>query len=152
MRLTHLLRRALRRPSGLERLVEQSLREGVGLHRNVWHLTSLPLAADDLGSLATAVSAWVEQQMGRTRKPHGIDHLAVGLACAPVGRAPIASVSLGVFRPADYYGDGGTRDQIEEFVRDLPLSAINEGRSAVRIAAALFSWGDLARATVFRDD
>ena len=87
-----------------------------------------------------------------TRPREHVHRLArVGLACAPVGRAPIASVSLGVFRPADFYEDGGLRDQITEFVSALPVDRINGEPDAVRLAAALFSWGDLARATIFRD-
>lgn len=147
----NLLRRFLRRPSAIDRLVEQSLKSGVGLHRNVWHVRDLPIASHDLTSLASSVSAWVEEEMSKTRRPYGIDHMAVGLACAPVDGAPIASVSLGVFRPSDYYRDGGTRDQIESFVSDLPTDEINRHAPAVRVAAALFSWGDLARATVFKD-
>jgi hypothetical protein len=56
-----------------------------------------------------------------------------------------------VFRPGDYYEDGGLRDQIAEFVFGLPVDRINGEPDAVRLPAALFSWGDLARATVFRD-
>ena len=89
--------------------------------------------------------------MGRTLRPYGIDQMAVGLACAPPQGEAFATVSLGVFRPVEYYAQGGTRQQIEDFVRALPLEVINRHHEPVRLAAALFSWGDLARATVFRD-
>ena len=75
----------------------------------------------------------------------------MGLACAKPGGTPLTSASLGVFRPVDYYSDGGVRDQIGEFVRSLPLGEADTPGTPLRIAAALFYWGDLARATVFRD-
>ena len=89
--------------------------------------------------------------MGRTRRPYGINQLAVGLACAKPGGTPLTSASLGVFRPVDYYSDGGVRDQIGEFVRSLPLGEADTPGTPLSVAAALFSWGDMARATVFRD-
>ncbi|MEE9277265.1 MAG: hypothetical protein V3V06_02540 [Dehalococcoidia bacterium] len=151
MRLPAKLLGLLRPSSAMERLVARSLRDGVGVHRNVWRLTELPLSAADLTTLASDVASWVEAEMGVTRRPYGIDHMAVGLACATPSGEQIASLSLGVFRPGDYYGDGGTREQIEAFVRGLPVEEINQKNAPVRVAAALFSWGDLARATVFQD-
>lgn len=135
----------------LERLIDQSLRDGVGLHRQVFALGDPPIAGIALQDLSADVTAWVESAMGRTRRPYGIDQMAVGLACAPAGGDPFTTVSLGVFRPTDYYSEGGLRDQIEQFVRALPIDRINAEPEAVRLAAALFSWGDLARATVFKD-
>ena len=132
-------------------MIDQSLRDGVGLHRQVFTVAEPPIHAPQLGDLAEDVARWVEEAMSRTRRPYGIDQMAVGLACAPVEGEPFATVSLGVFRPADYYEAGGLRDQIADFVLGLPLERINGEPDAVRLAAALFSWGDLARATVFRD-
>ena len=136
----------------LERLIDQSLRDGVGLHRHVFTVSDPPVADAALADLATDVTTWVEQAMSRPRRPYGIDQMAAGLACAPANGDPFATVSLGVFRPADYYTDGGLRDQIDQFVRALPLDQINAEPEAVRLAAAMFSWGDLARATVFPDE
>ena len=147
------LRRGLgfTRRGRLERMIDQSLRDGVGLHRQVFTVADPPIQTRQLGDLAADVATWVEQAMSRTRRPYGIDQMAVGLACAPVEGEPFATVSLGVFRPADFYEDGGLRDQITEFVSALPVDRINGEPDAVRLAAALFSWGDLARATIFRD-
>lgn len=147
------LRRGLgfTRRGRLERLIDQSLRDGVGLQRQVFTVADPPVQPRELGDLAADVADWVEQAMSRTRRPYGVDQMAVGLACAPAGGDPFATVSLGVFRPADYYSEGGMRQQIERFVGALPLDRINREPEAVRLAAALFSWGDLARATVFKD-
>ena len=147
------LRRGLgfTRRGRLERLIDQSLRDGVGLHRQVFTVADPPIERVALQDLSGDVTTWVEQAMGRTRRPYGIDQMAVGLACAPASGDPFATVSLGVFRPSEYYTTGGLRDQIEQFVRALPMERINDEPEAVRLAAALFSWGDLARATVFKD-
>ena len=144
-----LARRWVHRPTAMERLVEHSLHNGVGLYRHVWQFTDASVDRMTLDSTATDVAGWIEQAMGQTRRPYGIDQMAVGLACAPAYGTPIASVSLGAFRPVDYYLEGGIRDQVEAFVRELPLSSVEQ--RPLRLAAALFSWGDLARATVFHD-
>ena len=95
----------------------------------------------EFGALPEDVVVWVEEAMSRTRRPYGIDQMAVGLACAPAGGEAFATVSLGVFRPADYYADDGTREQNERFVRALLLDQINGEPEGVRLAAALFSGG-----------
>lgn len=151
-RLHHRLRHFRRRSSALEALVEDGLRAGVGLRRQSWLVTERPVLPATLRDLAQAVADWCVQEMAQTRRPYGIDHMAVGVACAPPGGTPIASVSFGLFRPLEFYQEGGTRDRLEEFVRGLPLTQINAHPTPVRLAAALFSWGDLARATIFRDD
>ena len=145
------LLRLIRPRTELERAIEQAVRGGVGLYRETWEVSQHPAAPATLDALADSVRAWCAHEMGQTRRPFGVDHMAVGVACAAPGGSPIASVSIGVFRPADFYSEGGTGDQIADFVRSLPLAEINRHASPVRIAAALFSWGDLARATIFRD-
>ena len=150
--LRRALRRLRRRSGDLEALMEQGLRADVGLRRQSWLMTERPVLPATLHALAQAVGDWCAQEMAETRRPYGIDHMAVGVACALPGGAPIASVSLGLFRPLEFYQEGGTRDRLEEFVRGLPLTQINEQSTPVRLAAALFSWGDLARATIFRDE
>ncbi len=149
LRSLHLPR--LRRRTRLERLVEEALRSGVGLYRHTWLIKAQPVGPQALADLAETVKNWCAQEMGKTRRPYGIDHMALGIACAAPGRDPIASATVGVFRSADFYRDGGAGDQVAAFVRSLPLPAINEEPDAVRVAVALFSWGDVARATVYRD-
>ena len=148
MRLSDLLR-PFRRRSGFERLVEQSVRDGVGLRRQVWVLPSVPLNPVQLNILGERVTSWVEEEMGSMRRPYGIDHVALGMACAPERGSALASASFGLFRPRQYYEVGGTREEVVEFVSSLEdMGAVGD---ELRLAAALFSWGDLARATVFRD-
>lgn len=150
MRLPRLLQH-FRRSSPLERMVQSALREGVGLHRGLWRIDEMPVTGEQLAGLARALGRWLEEEMSRTRRPYGIDQMAVGIACAPLEGPPIATASFGVFRPRDYYATGGAGEQIAGFVEGLPLDKINEHPPSLRLAATLFSWGDLARATVFKD-
>ena len=149
MRLSDLLRLPFRRRSGFERLVEQSVRDGVGLRRQVWVLPSVPLNPVQLNILGERVTSWVEEEMGAMRRPYGIDHVALGMACASEHGSALASASFGLFRTRQSYEVGGTREEVVEFVESL--EDMGAAGDELRLAAALFSWGDLARATVFRD-
>ncbi len=56
-----------------------------------------------------------------------------------------------MFRPIELYTEDGIPEQVHAFLEGLPLPALNERSLPVRFAAALFSWGDVARATIFAD-
>ena len=96
------------------------------------------------------MTEWCREQIGATRRPYGIDNLVLAVACAEPGGAPIASTTFGVFRPVDFYREGGIGEQVVGFVRGLPPAALG-APPAVCFAAALFSWGDVARDTIYRD-
>jgi hypothetical protein len=130
----------------LKHEVEEKLRAGVGLHRREWLLTASPISRATLSTLGEEIVAWCAETIAHTRRPYGIDHLAAAIACARPGAAPLASASFGVFRPADFYRDGGTRDSIYHFVQCLEPKALNAEGGQVRFAVALFSWGEVARA------
>ena len=72
------------------------------------------------------------------------------------GGGALASKTFGVFRPVDFYSEDGTEARVEEFLRAVPLADLNSeleaGASGIRFAAALFSWGDVAREAMFEDD
>jgi hypothetical protein len=141
-----------RRPAEnpLRALVEASIREGVGLRKHEWLLAS-PIVASDLDELVDAVVEWSRVSAAESRRPHGIDQCALALACAHPGGAPLASTTFGVFRPIDLYAEGGIPDRVRLFLEGLPLPTLNESGEPVRFAAALFSWGDVARATIYAD-
>lgn len=130
--------------------VEESLRQGTGLRKGEWVVLS-PFADDALASTAEEVVSWCREEMAETRRPYGIDQLALAIACAEPGGEPIASTSFGVFRPVEFYQDGGVAERVEQFFEDLDATKLSSGTSAVRFAAVLFSWGDVARATIFKD-
>ena len=122
------LRRGLgfTRRGRLERLIDQSLRDGVGLHRQVFTVADPRSSGSHCRTCpATSRPGWSKRwaaragRTGSTRWP---------LAWPVPRRAviPFATVSLGVFRPSEYYTTGGLRDQIEQFVRALPMERIND--------------------------
>jgi hypothetical protein len=131
--------------------VEESIRAGTGLRQSEWLLDAGARGPEDVAALAERVAEWCREQIGETRRPYGIDQLALAVACAEPGGAPIASTTFGVFRPVDFYREGGVGEQVVDFVTGLPPAAL-ESPPTVRFAAALFSWGDVARETIYRDD
>ena len=116
----------------------------------------IPIRRDVEASLAvsTPVSPMAPQEavIGDTRRPYGVDQLALAVACAEPGGDPIASATFGIFRPVDFYRDGGVSDRVLDFVRETGSAHLEARDNTVRFAAALFSWGDVARETIFNDD
>ena len=137
----------------LRQRIEASIREGVGLSKHEWTLAA-PILDREMAALSEVVVEWVWVRMraGEMRRPHSIDQCALALACAHPGGRPLASTSFGVFRPVDLYADGGIPDRVMAFLEGLSLPTLNEGGEPVRFAAALFSWGDVARATLYADE
>jgi hypothetical protein len=132
--------------------VEASIEEGTGLSKGEWLLTDLPFEDQDIDALSTEMIDWCRERMAEARRPYGIDQMALAVACAVPGGRPLASTSFGVFRPVEFYAEGGIADRLGHFLRSIHLEDLNRRHSDVRFAAALFSWGDIARATVFADE
>ncbi|MPZ98763.1 MAG: hypothetical protein GEU80_05370 [Dehalococcoidia bacterium] len=147
------LRRSLRRwqPDPLRRRVEESIRNGTGFSRGEWLLDGA-LDEADLDQLAAEMVAWCRERIASARRPYGIDQLSLAVACAEPGRQPFASTTFGVFRPLEFYADGGVAERLRQFVSSLRITDLNRRGAEVRVAAALFSWGDVARATIFADE
>ena len=140
------------RTDPLRRRVEASIEEGTGLSKGEWLLTDLPVADQDIDALSVEMIDWCRERMAEARRPYGIDQMALTVACAAPGGRPLASTSFGVFRPVEFYVDGGVADRLGHFLRSIHLEDLNRRSTGVRFAAALFSWGDIARATVFADE
>ncbi|NIR61941.1 MAG: hypothetical protein GWO02_21875, partial [Gammaproteobacteria bacterium] len=83
------LRRRLR-PDPLRARVEDSIRRGTGLSRGEWLLESPPHSPDALGQLSVELVAWCRERIAETRRPYGIDQLALAVACAEPGGSSIA--------------------------------------------------------------
>lgn len=109
-----------------------------------------------IDQLVEDVVEWCRDRIASIRRPYGIDQLALALACATPGGDPLASKTFGVFRPVDFYSDEGIGDRVEAFLREVPVEELNAqleaGASGIRFAAALFSWGDVAREAMFDDE
>ncbi len=151
--LTDLLQRW--RPDPVRRRLEASIRSGTGLSKADWTLDGPTIEAARVAALVDEVQEWCRERIASTRRPYGIDQLALAVACATPGGAPLASTTFGVFRPIDFYSDGGTSDRLDEFLKGIPLDMLNAeleaGAFSVRFAAALFSWGDVAREAMHDD-
>jgi hypothetical protein len=145
--LTRLLERF--RSESLRDQVEASIRSGTGLRNGEWLASEGLRSPQARAALAERIVAWCQEEIARTRRPYGIDQLALAVACAQPGGQAIASATFGVFRPVDFYAADGVADRVRAFVTAMDPDALDR---PVRFAAALFSWGDVARDTVYRDD
>ncbi len=148
--LSRLFGRLRRDP--LRRRVEASIKRGTGLSKSEWLLTELPFDDDDINQLNDDMVGWCQERIAESRRPYGIDQMALAVACAVPGGRPLASASFGVFRPVEFYADGGVADRLAHFLHSIPVDDLNRRHTGVRFAAALFSWGDIARDTVFADE
>lgn len=140
------------RPDPVRSRVEDSIRRGTGLSRDEWLLDELPLDDEAIERLHGEMVEWCRERISRSRRPYGIDQMALAVACAEPGGQPLASTTFGVFRPIEFYEEGGIADRIGHFLRSVRLDEVNRRGGAIRFAAALFSWGDVAREAVFSDD
>ncbi|MBI5949235.1 MAG: hypothetical protein HY875_13950 [Chloroflexi bacterium] len=119
--------------------VERLIREGVGVRESAWALPNLQdrQAAD---GLATEIVSWVRDGMGQMRRPYGIDHVALALACRDRAGDVLCSNSLGVVRPGAFYREEGPA-AIAAFFDDLRAIPAPGGSEVV---GALLSLGDIA--------
>ncbi|MEI6137064.1 MAG: hypothetical protein WCQ48_06575 [Chloroflexota bacterium] len=148
--LSALLRRF--RPDPLRAQVEDSIRRGTGLSKQEWLLGDAPLRASDIEELADQLIIWCRNRIAATRRPYGIDQVALAIACAEPGGQPLASTTFGVFRPIEFYEESGVEERVRAYLAGLSLIDLNRRSGGIRFAAALFSWGDIARDTIFADD
>ena len=140
------------RPDPLRARVEASVQRGTGLHKGEWMREALPLDQGALTEVSEEIVAWCRDRMAGSKRPYGIDQMALAVACAEPGGTPLASKTFGVFRPVEFYQEGGVAERVTEFVRQVDLERLNSVSGGVRFAAALFSWGDVARDAIFTDE
>ncbi len=140
-----------RREDSLRARVEQSIGRGTGIHKGEWVIDCLPIDDGVIAATTDQMLTWCRERMAETRRPYGIDQLALAIACAEPDSSPIASATFGVFRPIEFYEEDGVADRVTRFMQSLRVEELNR-RTAIRFAAALFSWGDVARDTIYRDD
>lgn len=108
-------------------------RRGLGLYLGEWTVCASADAAEPL-------VLWARRVLGESRRPYGIDHFDLAIAyTAPAGATP-DSLELRDLHPSDLYGDGRAVHQISAFIERA--TRIRSGE--VRMAAALYSWGDAA--------
>jgi len=128
----------IRRWNATRRLVK-AVRQGVGLQEATW---IMPPPGDDAAAalVVDEIAGWVREAMATMRRPYGIDHVAVALACRDAAGKVVCSNSLGVVRPAAFYGaDGPAR--LRAFLDDAFFAGPGEG---AEIIAAMLSLGEVA--------
>ncbi len=130
--MMHMFRRISAR-----RKVEGLIREGVGLTECRW---PAPRNERETLTLQGEITEWVRGSMGGMRKPYGINHVALALACRDSQGNIVLSNALGVARPDTYWGDEGER-RIAGFLGDIEAVPISRRQEVV---GALLSLGDLA--------
>lgn len=121
------------------RRIQRLIRDGVGVREAAWQV---PAAGDSLARAAIVeeITRWVRKAMGDMHRPYGVDHVALALACRDeAGRVHCAN-SLGVVRPAAFYGAEGPR-RIAAFFDDMESVALSKRSEVV---GALLSLGDIA--------
>jgi hypothetical protein len=121
------------------RRVERLIRDGVGVQEFSWEV---PASTSTEQALVGDIQEWVCSSMANMRRPYGIDHVALALACRDETGRVMLSNSLGVVRPSSFYGAGGA-ERIEAFVGDM--RAVPQ-HSRHEVVGALLSLGDLAYA------
>jgi hypothetical protein len=139
------------RTDPLRTQVEDSIAAGTGLRKGEWMLPAGGSDPEQLHEIAETIVSWCREQMSGTRKPYGVDQLTLAVACAVPAGTPIASATFGVFRPIDFHGEDGIASRVVAFVDGL-AEQTDAPSSPLRLAAVLFSWGDVARDTIYRDE
>ena len=132
--------RLLRR-NGTRDRVSNLIRHGVGVHEASWP-PPLSTDASAVGTLVEEILTWMRETMALMRRPYGIDFVAVAFACRDAGGLVVCSNSLGVLRPADFYGEEGSA-RVRAFLGEVE-SVPREQRA--EIVGAVLSLGDLAYA------
>jgi hypothetical protein len=118
--------------------VERLIRDGVGVREAAWPIGDLAPSATN--ELVADVIDWVRGEMGRMRRPYGIDHVALALAARDESGRVLCSNSLGVLRPGVFYETEGP-EQIRAFLGDA-ARLMPGGRG--EMVGALLSLGDIA--------
>lgn len=127
------------RRSSTHRRVEDLIRQGVGVREASWDMAPAG-DASAREQLAEELAGWVREAMATMRRPYGIDHVALALACRDAAGRILSTSSLGVIRPGCFYGAEGI-GRIAGFLDDVE-SVRSPG--PVNVTGALLSLGDLA--------
>lgn len=127
------------RKKNTHKRVKGLIRQGVGVHETTWAVSEgrEPEACDEI---VQQILDWVRESMSTMRRPYGIDHVALALACRDRSGNVLSSSSLGVIRPGSFYGEEG-RNRIAAFLGDVRFAG---ERAPTQIAGALLSLGDIA--------
>lgn len=125
------------RQFGAKRQVQRLIQRGVGVRERSWAFTG---AGGDRQAQCDAIVAWVREAMSEMRRPYGIDHVALALACRDDRGQVVCTNSFGVVRPSAFYGHDAEA-RLRAFFDDADVAA-PQGRREVVVA--LLSLGEIA--------
>ena len=128
------------RKAAARRKVTRLIRDGVGVSERSWQFQDLAEGKRD--DIAAELLAWVRSSMGTMRRPYGVDHVALALACRDAEGKMLCTNALGVRRPEHFYAEGA-EDRVQAFFADAVAAG---SRGPGEIVAALLSLGDIAYA------
>ena len=128
------------RKAAARRKVTRLIRDGVGVRERSWQFQDLEEGKRD--DIAVELLTWVRSSMGAMRRPYGVDHVALALACRDSKGKLLCTNALGVRRPEHFYADGA-EDRVLAFFADAVAAG---SRGPGEIVAALLSLGDIAYA------
>lgn len=132
--MMHMFRRVTAR-----RKVEGLIRDGVGLQECRW---PAPRNQVEAQNLQAQITEWVRGSMGGMRKPYGINHVALALACRDTQGNIVLTNAMGVERSEAYWGEVGEQ-KIAGFLGDVEAVPVSR---RMEVVGALLSLGDLAYA------
>ena len=126
------------RKAAARRKVTRLIRDGVGVRERSWSFQDLDDGKRE--ELVAELLAWVRGAMGTMRRPNGVDHVALALACRDADGTMLCTNALGVNRPEQFYA-ANAEDRVLAFFADA-VAAGSKGPG--EIIAALLCLGDIA--------
>lgn len=130
--------RHLRQRRDIHDRLGRAHRNGKGLYLQEW--VARDQQPRDTSDVVSELLAWCRQTMSATRRPYGIDSFDLALAVDEGSERP-RSTRFNRIRPIELYLEGTLDARLSEWLGGC-------GLRPVHVAAALFSWGDLADAAL----
>jgi hypothetical protein len=123
-------------------------RAGRGLYLHEWDLAVGAEGAIRSAAAAETIAAWCRETLGRCRRPWGLDAFDLTVACATHGVGGARRMRLRRLRPANLYTPDGVVRQLAAFLAEHGVSSTGTDPGPIRVAVALWSWGDAAHAAL----
>ncbi len=134
--------RRRRRVRGVVRGMVEARRNGHGVYVEEWWL---PAVIEHDEDALEPLLAWLRQTLAHCRRPHGIDQFDLAIAASVGEHGRVRSASFRDLQPALLYSGSALAGRIAAF---LQAGEPAQAEASVRVAMALFSWGDAAHAAL----
>lgn len=130
----------------ITRNIETARRSGLGVYLHEWRVSLSDATHEGIQSLEDGIVEWCRHTAAHCRRPWGIDHFDLALAYVVGDQGPVQTARFRSLRPDAFYDFEGFIDQLGAFLRSSEMQALPP--DAIHVAAALYSWGDLAHAAL----